>query len=283
MPATKLAKPLSGRAWRDKEEWIPIKVAAIIDLETWELAREQLQLNRERAPRNNKKYDYLLKSLLVCAHCNLRMSGNAGAYRNRRYMCSRKESQRVHPEPCPGRTVLAETIEELVWKHVSELLCDPGLLLEQYRLGQEQSHGTPEQQEQIRHQRRLGALSREEQRLIDAYQAEVIELNDLKERVARINEHRTQLEARLTKLKQQQEGQERQMKVMATLEEFCRNMSTALQDPSFETRAANFALGGGEDSSRRRANYDQTHDPISDVGLRRHQQVHETPCCPAAG
>jgi len=58
MPATKPTKPLSSRVWRDKEEWIPISVPAIIEVETWELAREQLQLNRQRAPRNNKVHDY---------------------------------------------------------------------------------------------------------------------------------------------------------------------------------------------------------------------------------
>ncbi len=56
----------SSRVTRPREEWIPIEVPAIIDQETWEQAREQLRRNKERAPRNNKKHDYLLKGLLVC-------------------------------------------------------------------------------------------------------------------------------------------------------------------------------------------------------------------------
>ncbi len=277
MPATKPTKPLSSRVWRDKEEWIPISVPAIIEVETWELAREQLQLNRQRAPRNNKVQDYLLKSLLVCAHCNLRMIGNAGAGRKRRYMCSRKESQRVHPEPCPGRTVLAETIEELIWQHISELLRDPELLLAQYQLRRESSSGTPAQQEQLRLERKLGALLREEQRLIDAYQAEVIELADLKERVARINEHRTQLAARLVALKQQQQDHERQMKVKATVEEFCRNMGTALQHPSYETKQRILRLVVEKIVVEDEQITIKHVIPISDVGLRRHQYVVNTP------
>ena len=277
MPATRPTRHHSSRGWRDKEEWIPVPVPAIIDLETWELARQQLQLNRERAPRNNKQHDYLLKSLLVCTHCNLRMIGNAGTKRNRRYMCSRKESLRVHSEPCRGRTVLAQTIEELVWHHVSELLRHPELLLEQYQLRQDQRYGTPEQQEQLRLERKLSALGREEQRLIDAYQAEVIELSDLKERCARITEHRTQLAARLSSLKQQQQDQRRQTQVRATLEEFCCNMSTALQNPSLETKqrilrqVVEKVVVADEQMTIKHM------IPISDVGLRRHQHSPETP------
>jgi site-specific DNA recombinase len=36
----------SSRVIHSQEEWIPIKVPAIIDQETWDLAREQLQRNK---------------------------------------------------------------------------------------------------------------------------------------------------------------------------------------------------------------------------------------------
>jgi site-specific DNA recombinase len=56
----------SSRVTRPREEWVAIEDPPIIDQETWEQAREQLRRNKERAPRNNKKHDYLLKGLLVC-------------------------------------------------------------------------------------------------------------------------------------------------------------------------------------------------------------------------
>ena len=66
-------------------ERIAVPVPALIDMDTWEIARRQLQLNRQRASRNNEKYDYLLKSLLLCAHCHRRMlipsgTGDLGPY-----------------------------------------------------------------------------------------------------------------------------------------------------------------------------------------------------------
>ena len=228
----------SSRVTRPREEWIAIEVPSIIDQETWELAREQLQRNKERAPRNNKKHDYLLKGLLVCGRCQLRMLGHAGdpVRRKRRYLCSRKGTLHAGPKPCPNRTVLAETIEALVWQSVSELLRTPQLLIEQYQLRQEPGYGTPQQQEQQRIERRLATLRREDQRLIDAYQSGVIELGDLKERRERVTEECRRLEANVISLRQQQQEQQRQMALTATVEEFCRTINAALDNPSFETK-----------------------------------------------
>jgi site-specific DNA recombinase len=129
----------SSPRWRPQQEWIAIEVPAIIEQGTSDLARQQLQLNKERAARNNKKHDYLLKGLLVCGCCQLRMAGHAGdpTRRQRRYICPGKQPLRPRPAICPNRTVVAETIEELVWQSVCELLRNPQLLIEQYQQRQE--------------------------------------------------------------------------------------------------------------------------------------------------
>ena len=132
--------------------------------------------------------------------------------------------------------MLADTIEELVWQAVSELLRAPQVLIEQYNQRQESGYGTPEQQEQQRLKRRLVKLEREGQRLIDAYQSGVIELDELKERRERIAEECRRVEERLSSLEQQRQGQQRQAALATTVEEFCRNISAALDNPSFETK-----------------------------------------------
>jgi site-specific DNA recombinase len=228
----------SSRVTRPREEWIAIGVPAIIEQETWEQARAQLQRNKERAPRNNKKHEYLLKGLLVCGCCQLRMLGHAGdpVRRKRRYLCSRKETLHAGPKSCPNRTVQADTIEGLVWQSVSELLCHPQLLLEQYQQRQEPGYGTPQQQEQQRLERRLSALRREDQRLIDAYQQGVIELDGLKQRRERLADECQRLEASVISLRHQQQEQQREAALATTVEEFCRNISATLENPSFETK-----------------------------------------------
>jgi hypothetical protein len=67
--------------------------------------------------------------------------GNSGR-RNRHHLRSRKESQHVGSK-CLSRTALAETIEELVWQAVSELLRNPQVLIEQYNQRPESGYWTP--------------------------------------------------------------------------------------------------------------------------------------------
>jgi site-specific DNA recombinase len=239
MPAEKGAStPLSSCVRRPREEWIAIPVPALIDEQTWELAQEQLQINRERAGRNNKKHDYLLRSLLVCGHCQVRLTGRAGPRLKPRihYSCPRKSSLRAPLDPCPGRSVAGPMMEELVWQSVSQLLRDPQLLVEQYQLRQDQDYGTPQQQELQRLERRLVALKGEEQRLLDAFQAGLIELQVLKERSQRLAEEDARLRQRGEALKQQRQEQQRQATLGATVEDFCRNIGSALDNPSFETK-----------------------------------------------
>ena len=144
---------------------------------------------------------------------------------NRRYLCGRKDSLKGHPTRCPARTFSADLLEELVWASVSGLLQDPNLLLEQYQLRQEPGYGSPQQLEQNRLERRQKMLTREEERLIDAYQAGVMELEALTERCGRIREERARVVDRLSQLQHQQLEQAQYDTLGQTLDEFCRKMS----------------------------------------------------------
>ncbi|MGH6629875.1 MAG: recombinase family protein, partial [Burkholderiales bacterium] len=212
MPADKpTSTPMSSRVRRPREEWIAISVPALVEEQTWDLAQEQLRINRERSPRNNKKHDYLLKGLLVCGPCQVRMTGRAGSVLKPRrcYCCPRKHSAlRASLNPCLGRSVSAAMIEELVWQNVSQLLSDPRLLIEQYQLRQDRNCGTPQQQEQQRLERKLAALKREKQLLLDAFQASLIELPDLEQRSQRLADEDARLRQQLATLKQQQQEQQ---------------------------------------------------------------------------
>ncbi len=64
----------------------------------------------------------------------------------------------------------------------------------------------------------------------------MIGLDDLKTRCDRIAEERARLETRLASLTQHQQEQARHASLTVSLEEFCRNSRTALQNPSFETK-----------------------------------------------
>jgi site-specific DNA recombinase len=221
---------------RPKEEWIPISVPAIITQDRWDQAMEQLQMNLERAPRNNKKNEYLLRGLLVCSECQLRMCGRTDRYGTRRYQCHQKDAIRVNPDPCPNPAVQAERIEELVWQSINQLLRDPRSLAEQYQLREQALEQTPAQLEQQRLTRKIQALKGEDQRLIDAYQAGILDLNNFKERRERIADEISRQESHQAAIKQQLEQQQERQSLICSLEEFARIISSSLDNPSFETK-----------------------------------------------
>jgi len=224
-----------GRTRRPPSEWIAVPVPAIIDPETWERAQGQLRQNQERAQRHTTPHRYLLRSLLVCGHCSRRMVGSWSALGGR-YICALRYPRHV-PGACPGRSLGAPTIEQTVWEHVQALLADPEVLRQQY----EQGRGDPAvdvraEHERARLERKLTALEREKARLLDAYQAEVIELTELAERRERLTEQGQQLRARVQEIEQQRLDRAAELRLLEGVDTFCTSIRDAMVAPSFEVK-----------------------------------------------
>ena len=225
-----------SRMLRPQEDWIPVRVPAIIDPELWQLAQEQLAHNRARATRHNTQHEYLLRGLLVCGHCGRRLVGTWTALSQGRYICSARYP-RSTPWSCDGRSVSAALVENQVWEYMKGVLSDPELLRARY----EESHGDPaverrDECERERIERQLHTLEREVQRLIDAYQAGVIELAELQDRRRRIEEHRQALERRLHEIQQQRRKREQEIRLLQGLESFCASIRDALVEPAFAVK-----------------------------------------------
>jgi site-specific DNA recombinase len=224
-----------GRTRRPRHEWIPVRVPALIDPETWERAQVQLARNRERARRHNTHHRYLLRSLLVCGRCGQRMTGTWNQYGGR-YICAARYP-RSAPGACPGRSLSATRIEPGVWEHVKRLLSDPAVLRMQYELGRgDPAVDVRAEQELERLGRKLTALEREVTRLIDAYQAEVIELAELAERRRRIEEQGHMLRGRVREIEQQRTDRAAELRLLERVDTFCPSVRGAMEDPSFEVQ-----------------------------------------------
>jgi site-specific DNA recombinase len=224
-----------GRTRRPQSEWIAVRVPALIDPETWERAQDQLARNRERAQRHNTQHRYLLRSLLVCGRCGRRMVGSWSAHGGR-YICALRYPRYV-PGACTGRSLGAATIEPCVWAHVKSLLSDPEVLRRHY----EQGHGDPAvdvraEQERVRLERKLTALDREVTRLIDAYQAEVIELAELAERRHRIEDHGRMLRERVQEIEQRRADRAAELRLLEGVDAFCASVRGAMEEPAFEVQ-----------------------------------------------
>ena len=223
-------------ALRPAEEWIPVPVPAIIDLDTWRLAQEQLARNRQLAKRNNSRHSYLLTALLICNQCGRRMIGTADGDDRQRYVCSARYPRHARGA-CNGRSISAAPLEAQVWQWTAKLLSEPDLLRAHF----EESRGDlavdgAGRREEARIGRQLKRLEREIQRLIDAYQAAAITLEELQERRRQIDNHGRHLQARHDEINRQHSQREQELRLLQGLDAFRDGIRDKLTDPPFETR-----------------------------------------------
>jgi site-specific DNA recombinase len=221
-----------GRMRRPQTAWIPVRVPALIDPELWARAQAQLVRNRERAQRHNTPHPYLLRSLLVCGRCGRRMVGTWSA-QGGRYICALRYPRYV-PGACTGRSLSATVMEARVWDHVKALWSDPDVLRTQYEQGRGDSAvDVRAEQERVRLEPKLAALDREVPRLVDAYQAEVIELNELAERRRRIEDQGRMLRDRVREIAQQRTERTAELRLLEGVDTFCASVRGAMEEPSF--------------------------------------------------
>jgi len=236
----------SCRQPRPQAEWISISVPALVDQQTYDLAQAQLERNALLSFRHNTKYSYLLRCLLSCQSCGLAMFGRtskskvAGSTAQQTYyLCHGKDPiLSARQTACPQRSVRAADLEPVIWGHVQNLLEDPEELVRQYQqFTQLALVGDCRQQAEVeRLQVQRQRVEKEEKRLLDAYQAEVISLEELSER-------RQQLSARRQLLDHQQLAQQHQLvqigqnqQVLTDLRLFSERIRTRLAQANFEEK-----------------------------------------------
>jgi site-specific DNA recombinase len=204
MVPAKRRHPLLGREPRGEggessrlrpvEEWIGVAVPSLIDDARFRLAQARLQRNQQWATRNTRG-EYLLRRLLSCRWCGLAMSvWNNGRYAY--YRCKGMDvlAMRGRREPCHARQIPTSRIDALVWNDLRQLLSEPAVLTDAVQRFRDGWLSGEERQAHRRDLRKRRAqLERRVERLVDAYQAEALTLEELQAR-------RGQLESRLAEL-----------------------------------------------------------------------------------
>jgi site-specific DNA recombinase len=234
------------RRLRPREQWIAIPVPALVEQQTWGRAQAQLARNAALSFRNNMRHDHLLRCLLTCGCCGLAMHGvarppTASGAERRSYRCAGKDRTFTARETaCPRAEVNGVELERAVWRHVSGLLRDPDALLAQFRRFAEGSdRGTArDEAERGRLRARLDALARADRRLVDAYQGEVISLEELGERRARLADQRRGLERQVGQLEVLRRQRTAAGAVASDLAAFCERVGSRLDHASFADKQA---------------------------------------------
>jgi site-specific DNA recombinase len=234
----------SCRRPRPPEQWIAIPAPPLVDQQSWDCVRAALARNAALSFRRNKKHDYLLRCLLKCGRCGLGIHGcyfpgQGGRPGRRYYRCAGTDPLTTSREAkCPRARIEANGLEQAIWDHVVSLLEDPAQVLAQFErfVAQAASDGEDNSGSQLR--TRIERLNRADRRLLEAYQAEVISLEELSGQRKALAEQRQlaeqQHEQRLRLREQQLQAQE----VLVSLTAFTQRVGSRLHTTSIAERQA---------------------------------------------
>ena len=222
-----------------KEVWIPIPVPAIISQEMFDQAQARLALNKQLASRHNTAHDYLLRGLVSCGQCHLSCLGRTCSPGYSYYVCRGKTdpSHVAKDDPCQARFAPAHALEELVWQDLVELISQPELILQ--ALQRAQTGEWLPQQLQARRQtlnQALAHLARQEERLLEAYLAEVIELAELDRKRQDIAQKQQALDRQVRQLEAQLHKQIEINAVAPSIETFCQRVQQGLAQATFDQK-----------------------------------------------
>jgi site-specific DNA recombinase len=192
----------SRQVARPREEWIPIDCPAIITDEQFQAAAKVAYDNSQWSPRRAEPGAFLLKGLVKCGVCRVgtschKMRGRNGTW-HRYYYCRNHDPLRAGGEEhrCPERNIRADALDEFVFDQVRAALLEPAILL----AGQQAvtlTQPIPDDEllaaELARLDRKIDNASAEKRRLVDLFQAGLIEMLELQRRSREIASRHNEL------------------------------------------------------------------------------------------
>jgi site-specific DNA recombinase len=214
----------------DKSQWIEIAVPALVSAETFALAQERLAQNRQLSLRNTKEPS-LLQGLLVCQQCGygLYRSGTGEPSRRRLYYrCGGNDRERGLV--CSCRMIRLEYLDDLVWRQTLELLRSPELIraeLERRRI--ESLNSSPVQQRKDQLERELSRAKQQMDKLLDAYQEDLLSLSGLRERAPALKKKIAALENERANLNVRAIEDQRWRDINHSLDSFVARMNQTAQ------------------------------------------------------
>jgi site-specific DNA recombinase len=246
--AHRLRSLKTGRSYRAESEWIWSTAPALISAELFDKAQRQLQRNAATA---RKRYQpasgrYLLRTLVKCGECGLSMVGirrrsACHTYHYVYYQCSGHSALTVgRTTRCTAKLIRAEQLDAIVWQALVQLLQTPSMIPHLHQTWataqQQQRSGLEAQQAQLL--QRQQRLERQDQRLLDAYQAAVITLSELQARRQKLTAALQQLEQERQQLAHAWQQRVHWQRVIQNAATFRQLLGDHLDQLSFEERQA---------------------------------------------
>jgi len=225
----RLAGRATGRAVktvdRPPEDWVHIPVPAIITQETFDRAGQRLADNKRFASRNSK-VPSLLQGLAACAGCGYAYyRGHTTTSADNKiyyYRCLGSDNYRYEGgRVCTNQPVRADYLDQVVWDHITALLRDPSLI----RAEIDHRLDVARTSDPVVHQRHrladaLTQATAAVNRMISAYQEELITIDELRARIPDLRAREASLRTQIDALDAQQADRQVYLKLADDLEGF---------------------------------------------------------------
>ena len=236
--AMRPAGPGVSHAPRPEEDWIAVPVPPVVSEQAFAQVQAKLDANQQGAARNTR-HEYLLRALISCGACRLGCTGRQTAAGYRYYLCrGRADPLRVaQGQRCTARYIPAGQLDELVWADLCALLTDPAQVTR--ALARAQGGAWLPQELQARQAtigQALGQLERQQQRLLDAYLAEVVTLPELDRKRQDLDRRRDTLLAQQRQLDAAARQRLELGAVADGIEAFCQAIRAGLATATFAQR-----------------------------------------------
>jgi len=230
---------------RAREDWIAIAVPAILSDDIFEAASGVTRDNSKWSPRNAEPGAWLLRSLVRCGTCSVGVSCHKMRGRNgtihRYYYCRNHDRLRAGGQDrrCPERNIRADELDTFVFDQVRDALLRPEVLL-----AGEHAVATrvPTPDDELlgaqlsRLDRKADAAQAERDRLVDRYQAGLVELVELQRRAKELDTRRSTIDEQRQALAEQRSALAKDNRLRERIDAFAERAAAALDGLDFDQR-----------------------------------------------
>ena len=225
----------------EPSEQVAIAVPAIVEPEVFEAARVRLAENRKRMRAGVLGASCLLQGLLVCSKCGY---AYVGAWSNpkkkptpyRYYHCDGGIASRFGGVAiCTNKLLNRGRVDAAVWEDVRNLLLDPSRLAAEHRRRLD-GPAEPTDPKATSATKKVAAVRRSIERLIDSYQDGYLEKEEFEPRIRGLRERLAQLEANAVGLANRERSEEEVRQVIGAIEQFAAGVRERLDSSDFTTQ-----------------------------------------------
>ena len=207
-----------------REEWIEIPVPALVSEETFALAQEKLIYNKLHGPRRTIEPS-ILQGLVHCRQCSYalyRSSARTSARKIYYYRCLGSDAYRHAGKAiCDQNPIRQDLLDQLVWTEILRLLEDPTLIQNELNRRLEAARdSSPTQRRLETLNRDLIRVRKSMERLLTAYQEELLTLDELRVRMPPLRQREQAMQAELQAINHQTADRAAYLQLAETLTAF---------------------------------------------------------------